>query len=995
METNTGRAAGSQPHLRLSLLGDFRAAVGERAVDPAAWQLHKARALVTLLALSPGRRLHREQAMDLLWPDFDPDAAANNLRVTLFAARHALAPLPIPLIGEVVLLDPHDELWLDVALFEANVTEALQTRDTARGWEAVGLYRGDLVADELIEGWLAPRRESLRGRFLGLLVELARWEEERNVPEAALAALQRVLAHEPAHERAQRELTRLAAGLRHGGRGDDQRTRATNLPGQLTTFVGREQALTALRAALTAASAGPRLVTLTGTAGCGKTRLALQVANALHTSYADGVWLVELASLAEPALVPQAVASVLGVREGPHRSVLEALRADLAAKHLLLVLDNCEHLAASCAALVPALLGAAPGLRILATSREPLGVPGEVAWPVGPLSLPALSEPATPETVLGSEAGQLFLQRAQDAGETVVVTRELAPVLARLCRELDGLPLALELAAAWVSTLSIAQIVARLDDRFRLLTRGRRTALPRQQTLRAALDWSYTRLGPREQQLLRELAIFAGGFTAEAVDLVCADVGSSPADRRALLATLISKSLAQVVLPGSSARYSLLETIRQFAREHLVMSNGLAPVAERHAEFYLALAESGQAKGRWTLDLPWLEQLDQERDNLRAALAWSWDTAGDRALRLAVALGIHWDVRGQFVEGQENLARAAAHPAGTAYDALRGWAYSRAGNLARRRGNFAEAAQLYREGLRLARQLDDANLLASLLNNLGLVVEWHGDYEYARLMYEESLSRARARGDRARCALLLANLAIVAQAQGETDRAARLHARSHRMFRALGSLGSQHTDAILLTNLGLIAETQGRLDEAAAFYRAGLDLRRHLHDRHGVAISHMALARLALRRGDRPAARALLADALNLRRELGDVLGVAEVLEGVAMLAVECGASELALRLFAATRGARQTLSVPIPPYHQAVYQRYLSLARQDMGTTRSVEVWEEGWRVLPGHAAGEAAGWLDETGNGLEAIDGEGEHERGDDELRRPHVARFADRAG
>ncbi|MGN6812126.1 MAG: ATP-binding protein, partial [Thermomicrobiales bacterium] len=569
---------------------------------------------------------------------------------------------------------------------------------------------------------------------------------------------------------------------------------------------------------------------------------------------------------------------------------------------------------------------------------------------------------------------------------------------ARLCRELDGLPLALELAAAWVSTLSITQIVARLDDRFRLLTRGRRTALPRQQTLRAALDWSYTRLGPREQQLLRELAIFAGGFTAEAVDLVCADVGSSPADRRTLLATLISKSLVQVVQPGAPARYSLLETIRQFAREHLILSNGLTPVAERHAEFYLDLAESGQAKGRWTLDLPWLDQLDQERDNLRAALAWSWDTAGDRALRLAVALGIHWDVRGQFVEGQENLARAAAHPAGTGYDALRGWAYSRAGNLARRRGNFADAAQLYREGLRLARQLDDANLLASLLNNLGLVVEWHGDYEYARLMYEEALSRARARGDRARCALLLANLAIVAQAQGETERAARLYARSHRMFRVLGSLGSQHTDAILLTNLGLIAETQGRLDEAAEFYHAGLDLRRHLHDRHGVAISRMGLARLALRRGDRSAARALLAGALELRRELGDVLGVAEVLEGVAMLAVECGASELALRLFAATRGARQTLAVPVPPYHQAVYQRYLSLARRGMGTTRSVEVWEEGWRLLPGHAAGEAAGWLGETGNGLEATHGEGEHERGDDELRaihRPHVARFADRAG
>ncbi|MGH3090644.1 MAG: ATP-binding protein, partial [Rubrobacteraceae bacterium] len=436
-----------------------------------------------------------------------------------------------------------------------------------------------------------------------------------------------------------------AASLHHREASGAESPPKGNLPLELTSFIGREKEISEVKGLLE----GTRLLTLTGSGGCGKTRLALEVAADVAKDFDDGAWWVGLASLSDADLAPKAAASALGARERPGRTLTEALSDHLRYRKLLLVLDNCEHVIASCAALADALLRFCPGLRVLATSREALGVAGEVSWPVPSLSLPDPGHPPSSESLARYEAPRLFVERA--AASTFAPTKRSAAAVAHLCHRLDGIPLAIELAAARTRVLSAEQIDARLDDCFRLLTTGSRTALPRQRTLQATMDWSHDLLDRDERTVFRRLSVFAGGFTLEAAEKVCAGDGIEEEDALDLLARLVDQSLGVFRGEGGEARYRLLETIRQYGGEKLRESGEARATRRRHADFFHSLAEEAKPKLVGTEQASWLERLETEHDNLRATLGWLEEEGeAERGLRLATALLRFWWFRGHLAE---------------------------------------------------------------------------------------------------------------------------------------------------------------------------------------------------------------------------------------------------------------------------------------------------------------------------------------------------------
>jgi predicted ATPase/class 3 adenylate cyclase len=428
---------------------------------------------------------------------------------------------------------------------------------------------------------------------------------------------------------------------------------AHNLPRQLTRFIGREREMEEVRRLL----ATTALLTLTGAGGCGKTRLALQVAADQVDQFANGVWLVELAALADPELVPQTVALALGVREEPGRSLTETLTDYLRSRALLLLLDNCEHLLAACAQLADALLRGCPHLRILATSREALGIGGEQTFRVPSLSAPDPRQLPSLERLHEYEAVRLFTDRAILGQPTFAVTTANAAAVAQVCQRLEGIPLALELAAARVRALSVEQIAARLDDRVRLLTGGIRTALPRQQTLRALIDWSYDLLSEPERALLRRLSVFAGSWTLEAAEEICSGAEVESWEMIDLLTRLVEKSLVVYEEWNGRARYRLLETVREYARERLLEIDDGEALQKRHRDSFLSLAEAARQRLTGPEQGEWLERLEMEHDNLRAALEWSVEQGESTiALRFGNALGLFWYYRGHLVEGWRRMA---------------------------------------------------------------------------------------------------------------------------------------------------------------------------------------------------------------------------------------------------------------------------------------------------------------------------------------------------
>jgi predicted ATPase len=620
---------------------------------------------------------------------------------------------------------------------------------------------------------------------------------------------------------------------------------AHNLPVQLTRFIGREREMGEVKRLLAARP----LLTLTGSGGCGKTRLALQVAADVLEAYPDGVWLVELAALTDPALVGPMVAAALGVREEPNRPLTQTLVEYLRPRQLLLVVDNCEHLLAASASLVDTLLRSCPHLRVLASSREGLGIAGEQTYRVPSLSVPDPQTVPSPEHLQAFEAVQLFAARAALSDPAFAVPAADAAAVVQICRRLDGIPLAIELAAARVKALPVEQIAARLDDRFRLLTGGSRTALPRQQTLRALIDWSYDLLSEPERVLLLRLSVFAAGWTLEAAEAVCSDeVGSrqwavGSGDSQApgapllptahcllptdavldLLTTLVEKSLMQYEVRGGEARYWLLETVRQYARDRLIEAGEATEARNRHRDYFLSLPERIRTEPAEKFD-----RLDTEHDNLRAALGWavaSGEVGG--ALRLASALQAFWATRGYTTEGRARFSELLVLPAASGLTDVRAWALFNAGVLASHQNDQKEANRLWTESLAIYRKLDNKLGIALSLTSLGGQVDRHSDGRKARALLEESLALWRELGDEGRggAADSLLGLGRLARSEGDYEAARRLTEESLAIWR---ELNDRLQIPWALLDLGWMDQQQSDHDAARKRYEESLGILREL-----------------------------------------------------------------------------------------------------------------------------------------------------------------------
>jgi predicted ATPase/DNA-binding SARP family transcriptional activator/Tfp pilus assembly protein PilF len=640
-----------------------------------------------------------------------------------------------------------------------------------------------------------------------------------------------------------------------------------NLPLDLTRLVGRDEELAAIEKAL----AGTRLLTLTGTGGVGKTRLALAAAAGVADRHAEGAYLVELAPLADPDLLAQHVLAALGLREEAGQTPAGTLTAHLRDRDVLLVLDNCEHLVGPAAALAEALLRSCPRLTVLATSREPLGVPGEATWRV-----PSLS---------AAGASALFTERAQAVRPDFTVTDDAAPALDHLCRRLDNIPLAIELAAARTSALSVQEIAARLDDRFRLLSGGARTSVPRQQTLRAMVDWTYDALSDAERRVFNRLAVFGSTFDLDAAEEVVAGDGVEPGDVVEALTGLVNKSLVLAERPAGTdrTRYRLLETMRHYARERLAESGRATAVRSRHLTRAVAIGANAAA----ALDGPEqaivLDRLEAEHDDLRVALAWG-TSGGDPepALLLATSLGRFWEVRGHLSEGRAWLEAALLAGGGGESPGLRAVALNWAAVLAQHQGDYNAARGLYEHSLALRRRLDDRLGTTAALVGLGNLAALQGRLGAAGELFEESLAIGRDLDEPQVVAASLTNLGWVAHARGDLAGARDSYEEALAVRRRQGD---GHGTAMVLANLGDLALQQGDLDTAHALHAEGMELRRRLGDRSGVADSLAALGRVALARGDRATAATLHGQGLAERRRVGDRPGMPASLSALAELA--------------------------------------------------------------------------------------------------------------
>lgn len=648
--------------------------------------------------------------------------------------------------------------------------------------------------------------------------------------------------------------------------------KTNNLPAlELTSFVGRERELGEVKRLLSEA----RLVTLIGPGGAGKTRLSLQVAAELVEKFPHGVWLVELAPLSDPAVIVQVVATVFGVREMPGRPLLDSLIDYLRTRELLLVLDNCEHLVAASAHLASALLRGCPKLRILATSREPLGTAGEAPYRVPSLTVPDPRRVTSVDQLTQFDATRLFLERASISNPSYVVTDALAPVVAQISQRLDGIPLAIELAAARVKVLPVEQIATRLDDRFRLLTGGSRTGLMHHQTLRAAVDWSYDLLAEDERVLFRRLSVFAGGFALEAAEAVCAGDGLAAEDVLDLLARLVDKSLAVAEAMANDIRYRMLETIRVYSRGRLVESGEAASVQQRHLDWHLGVAEQAESAVQGPDQLTWLDRLELDFDDFRAALqrAKADGASVEAGARLAGALHRFWALRGYLREGRGWLEDAAALNAVSA--SARAKAAYGAGVLAFHQGNYERAEALSAGSLKSCRELNDPLGIALSLNTLGIVARNRGDYRRARTLLDESLTLSRQAGHAWALAEALNILGVVARRQGDRAQATAMFDESLALWRQLGDRWGL---AATLGHLGVVARHQGDYERARALHEESLGLRRQLGDRRSVAADLSSLGVVARHLGNYEQARVLLEESLALSRELGDKLSIAATL---------------------------------------------------------------------------------------------------------------------
>ena len=886
------------------------------------------RALLALLLLEPGRAVSADRLAEELWHGRPPAGASTTLRAYVSKLRTVLgAEAPITSSTAGYALDvPAD--WIDASRFERLTDEAREAaargaarRAAERLRTALDLWQGRPFAG--LEDESALRLEGERLEELRLLALEERIEVDLAVGQAdeLVHELEALVDQHPYRERfwrqlmlalyrAVRQADALAAYrrarelfaeqlglepseelkgleraiLRHEVppvRPPEQRH---NLPAPLTSFVGREAELADVERLLGEA----RLVTLTGVGGAGKTRLALEAAARTVPDWPDGVFFVDFSALSEPHLVAGHVAAALDIREQPEASVSQELAARLRDAELLLVLDNCEHLREACADLAQAVLSACPRLRVLTTSREPLGAAGEVDYVVPPLGVPPPE--ADPDELRASEAVRLLLTRARAARPRLADDDAVLSSAARICRDLDGLPLAIELAAARAKALSLEEIASRLADRFRFLISWRRLAPARHRTLREAMDWSYDLLPEDERTLLAGLSVFAGGFTLAAAATVCQE-GDEPGVLD-IVGHLVDASLVVRDEHDGETRYRLLETVRQYAAKRLDELGTGDAVCRRHAEWCLELAEEAEQHLTGEQQARWFGILEAEADNQRAALVFLGGTEDpERRLRLAIALSRFWYVRGYLTEARQWLE--AALSAGGDHDSgLRRRGLTAVAAVALLQGDYAAATTFAEQALSAARRQADQRYVANSLSNLGAIVLAAGDGTRAAGVLEEAVELAREVGEPRIMALAINNLGDLALISGDYERAEPLFEESLALLRARGDTANI---ARSLFNLGAVALQSGRSDDA----------------------------------------RARLSESLSLADEARDKEDLAWCLEGVAALASINSRGERAALLLAAAGALLQSIGAAFKPFerrlHDATAARAADLCGDDL----------------------------------------------------------------
>lgn len=911
-------AHASQDFLHLYLFGTFEL---QRDGVTIPLSTRKTQALFAYLALYPEAH-PREKLAALFWADSPDESARHSLNVALNQLRRHVDPNLFLTDRTTVQWNPDVPLWLDVREL-GNWRQDIK-ESASRLRDRISLYRGELLADRY-DDWILQERERLRNTYLdalSVLVEILRAQSDYA---GAVEFAQRVLHTDRANERAHQHLMFCYAMLGERDKGfaqydacvrsldeelgvepSDETTallrwirqtpaaprlaaRLTNLPTRLTSFIGRVQELKEVNTRLAQA----RLVTLTGAGGSGKTRLALQAGVAALDRFRHGVWWVDLAPLHSGMLVAETILRALGLEAKSNQAPLEILCNELHNRACLIILDNCEHLLDACAQVSETLLNACPELVILASSREPLNLIGETLYLVPTLAFPSLKRVPEVELLGQYEAVRLFVERAQAVHAPFVLNDTNAAAVAQICARLDGIPLALELAAACIRTISVAEIAARLDDRFALLTHGARTALPRQQTLHALIDWSYNLLTPAERDLFQRLSVFVGGFTLQAVEFIFDDehstklgpfLAQSPSISPALslLQRLVEKSLVSVVAQQGTTRYTLLETVREFARDQLRAAGYEAETRGRHANYWFGIALQFEKEMRSGLDWEWMRRLDLEVDNLRAAEAWLLEQAKnpnasfedfETPIRMIDAQIMFWYEHGHYVEMEEWLAqlpeRSDLPPRVRARQILvRTW-------MARQRGEWELMLKESREGFALLHPEDDPFLFIRVVEQLATAERDVGNLE-AAIGYFIAWQRAAEQfGDtmsRYRCALMQAEAHLM---RGELEPARPLLEQASEWFR---ERNDHNYLAWGLEVLGNVARLQGALDQAEALYYESIRIKTELGDRFGLPFSLSALAQLAVERKEPERAARLWGAADKFKREVVYVMAPTQVL---------------------------------------------------------------------------------------------------------------------
>lgn len=1004
--------------LRAQLLGPVRLAVQDREIPDQAWPRRNARALLLLLLASPGNRLSRDRITDLLWPDVSPESALTALRVSLHALRRVLEPglkvgrdsAYVQSRATIISIRPDVELWIDVVEFESALSEAATTPVVrpSKLREALALYGGDLLADDLDAEWTVARRERLRQAWRRAALDLAELERGRG-PLASVPVLERLLATDPADEGAHRALMR--AFVAAGRRGEallqyarcvaalrdeldavpDAETEALvaeirstsrfqstpmtstgpaqafdNLPAPPTPLLGRDRELQTLQDLLL--DPRIRLVTVTGPGGIGKTRLALEAAQQAVGDVADGVCFVSLAAIRDPQLVLPAAARALDVDEISGPMTLEILSQALRGREVLLVLDNFEQVIGA-ATDVGALLASCSKLTVLATSRQPLGLRGEHVVAAPPLAVPRMGARASRNRLRASSvtryaAVALFAERARAVQPGFVLTDADAAVVISLCARLDGLPLAIELAAARCRHLAPAELLSLLERRLPLLTDGARDLPERQRTLWDAVAWSHDLLGSEEQVLFRRLSVFVGGFSLEAASSVCTASG----DVASGVWALADKSMLQREdgLDSGSSRFRMLETIREFAMMKLDASGEEDTIRGRHADYFLKVVEKAEPHLHQKDQISWLDRLEAEHDNMRAALGWTCERRdADTALGISGALSEFWRMGGYLEEGKAWLERALTLAADTPSvrralcqrgagilaqaqgesdqavsrltESLNDWralgdqrrtgeTLGLLGELERTRGDYPKALELSEEALKIFEAIDHRPGIADTLNRLGLVATDRGEYTNARGLFERSGALYEARSDRYGPARVLNNLGVISFWQEDYHRAAALFEESLALWRALGD--RPHT-AMALANLGEALRADGDLGRAMTVAREGLHLSREVGDRRTAAMALFILGSLIQHHEIDPAAAEPLMEGLLDYQQVGDRLGMVWCLEALSGPAATTGRPELAAQLLGAAEVLRDQVGVPLQPAERAAYHRHVNAARR------------------------------------------------------------------